>query len=435
MTLVALVLALFVLAYLLFQSGGGYHLHVTLDNASQLVKGNQVEVGGIPIGSVDGISLYDNAQARVDISIDDPKLDPLHDGTRATVRSASLSGVANRYLALAPGPNSAPALPDGGTIPGDDTTSEVDLDQLLNTLNASTLGDLRKLTRNSASAFSGRGDEFGRALADLSPALGQTDQVEQQLLRDEGNFSRFLVESASVVSAVASRRTDLEQLIPSTRATLAAVASRDVALDTLLRRLPGTLRQADSTLVNLRSTLHDVDPAVRELRPSAPLLRQTLDLLEPVAVKGRPVVAQLRRTIGPTGRGSLNGVLAGFGPLERQAVPGFGSAVQTVQDLLPILADARPYTPDVAGGLMNGFGGTTSGYYDANGHYTRISFQSSVYSLENLGSLVPPAPAQPGLTGYRKGVTRRCPGAAAQPAPDASNPFGGEPLCSPGDTP
>ena len=88
----------------------------------------------------------------------------------------------------------------------------------------------------------------------------------------------------------------------------------------------------------------------------------------------------------------------------------------------------------VMAGLANGFGGTTSGYYDANGRYTRISFQSSAYSLDGLASLPGAAPTVPGLTGYRRGLTDRCPGAATQPAPDRSNPIvlG---ACSPGDTP
>src|SRR5438093_1499275 len=51
---------------------------------------------------------------------------------------------------------------------------------------------------------------------------------------------------------------------------------------------------------------------------------------------------------------------------------------------------------------MNGFGGATGGYYDANGHYARISFQSSLYSLTNLGSLGPRPPSEQGLTGDRK---------------------------------
>jgi hypothetical protein len=129
-------------------------------------------------------------------------------------------------------------------------------------------------------------------------------------------------------------------------------------------------------------------------------------------------------------------VLAGVPPLEKRAVPAFDSAVATVNDALPVVNEVRPYVPDLIGGVANGFGGTTAGYYDANGRYTRISFQGSPYSVENFGSLLPTAPAVPGLTGYRKNVTRRCPGAAAQPAPDRSNPWLiGEPLCSPGDSP
>ena len=104
-------------------------------------------------------------------------------------------------------------------------------------------------------------------------------------------------------------------------------------------------------------------------------------------------------------------------------MPAFASAVSTVEDALPVVNEVRPYTPDAVGGLFNGFGGTTSGYYDANGHYTRISFQSNAYSLQGLGSLLPIPQNQPGLTGYRKDITNRCPGAATQSAPDKSNPW------------
>ena len=52
---------------LLFQTGG------------QLVPGNQVLVGGQPIGDVDAIELTDDAQAEVTITVDEP----LHEGTTA----------------------------------------------------------------------------------------------------------------------------------------------------------------------------------------------------------------------------------------------------------------------------------------------------------------------------------------------------------------
>jgi phospholipid/cholesterol/gamma-HCH transport system substrate-binding protein len=134
-------------------------------------------------------------------------------------------------------------------------------------------------------------------------------------------------------------------------------------------------------------------------------------------------VARLRSTINRRGGADLIGVLQRMPALERAALPALDSTSATVSDLLPILADARPYTPDLVGGNFNGFGGSTGGYYDANGHYTRISMQSSVYSLNNLGSLLPTPPALGGITGYKRDIHARCPGSATQPAPDASNPF------------
>ncbi|HEV7845788.1 MAG TPA: MlaD family protein [Thermoleophilaceae bacterium] len=435
MTGAAVVLAAAALAWLLFFSGGSsYEVSLTLDNASQLVEGNQVKVGGVAVGTVDSIALADDGRALVRISIDDEGVTPLHSGSRAAVRSSSLSGVANRYVALTPGPVNGGTIADGGSIPAEDTSAEVDLDQLLNTLDPATLRDLKALVRGGARGLQGRGAKLGRAIETLDPALSQVTAVEQELLRDEETFTRFLVESADVVSAVATRPAQLERLVASGRVTLEELATRDAALDSLLRRAPNTLREANTTLVNLRTTLKDIDPAVIEARPVAPLLAQFLDRLRPVARDARPVVAQLRAAIDHPGSDDLLGVLARVPSLERRAVPAFGSAVSTVNDALPVVKEVRPYTPDVVGGLFNGFGGTTAGYYDANGRYTRISFQSNAYSLQGIGSLIPVPQNAPGLTGYRKGLTRRCPGAATQPAPDGSNPWviG---ACSPEDSP
>ena len=116
-------------------------------------------------------------------------------------------------------------------------------------------------------------------------------------------------------------------------------------------------------------------------------------------------------------------MLDGLVRLSRVAVPAFDSTVKTVEDALPVVREARPYVPDLIGGLINGFGGTTAGYYDANGHYVRISFQGSTATPTGLGTLVPRPPEQQGLTGFRTGVDKRCPGAATQPAEDGSNPF------------
>ena len=90
-------------------------------------------VGGGKIGTIDEIELDDSAQAVVTLKLDDD-FAPLHQGTTATIRATSLSGIANRYVSLQPGPNNSDEIDDGGQIGADDTSAPVDLDTLFNTL-------------------------------------------------------------------------------------------------------------------------------------------------------------------------------------------------------------------------------------------------------------------------------------------------------------
>ena len=72
---------------------------------------------------------------------------PLHAGTTATIRATSLSGIANRYVSLKPGPNSDDEIDDGGQIGADETSAPVDLDALFNTLDAKTRKGLQNVIR------------------------------------------------------------------------------------------------------------------------------------------------------------------------------------------------------------------------------------------------------------------------------------------------
>jgi phospholipid/cholesterol/gamma-HCH transport system substrate-binding protein len=423
-TVATVALAVIVVGVLLFTSGGGYEVTLRLSNASQLVKGDWIEVGGVPIGSVKDISLASNGEAELKVSIDDHRFEPLHEGSRVEVRSASLSGIANRYLALTPGPNNKPEIPDGGQLPASSATAEVDLDEVLNTLDPQTQRDLRESIRGAGSAFAGRGGkQLNAAIDALNPAISQTDATERELLRDEPAFERFLLESADVVGAVASRPDDLKQLVSNARGTLGALASRDSQLDTVLRGLPPTLRNVNTTVANLRGAIGDIRPTIIALKPAAPLVAKFLIKPLPIIRSSIPVLQQLRQTIDSPGNGDLIGVLQQMPPLEKKALPALDSLDKTVTDVLPVVQELRPYTPDAVAGLFNGYGGTTAASYDANGHFARISFEGSVYSTPNLGSLVPRPQSEQGLEGYREGILKRCPGAAAQPAPDKSNPF------------
>src|SRR5690348_2200283 len=154
----AVVIVVAVVATLVLRSSGtNYTVHAVFQNASQIVKGNLVQVAGVPIGKVDSINLTPQGQADLTLHITRSGFAPLHEGTLATVREASLSGVANRYIDLRMPSGAPPAIPDGGTIGTDHTTSAVDLDQLFNTFDPPTRHALSGTIQGFARQYLGNG--------------------------------------------------------------------------------------------------------------------------------------------------------------------------------------------------------------------------------------------------------------------------------------
>src|SRR3954464_3117922 len=108
----ALGVAVVVVAVILLKGGSQHTYQLLFQNAGQLVKDDDVQVGGRRVGSVRKIELTEDNHARITSGVERGFV-PLHQGTRAVVRSTSLSGIANRYVALTPGPNNADKLDDG----------------------------------------------------------------------------------------------------------------------------------------------------------------------------------------------------------------------------------------------------------------------------------------------------------------------------------
>src|SRR6476619_5333213 len=90
----------FLVGFIIFGgASGGYTVKAYFENANQLVKGNQVELDGTPVGSVKSLDITPNGQAVVTLKVKDAYA-PLPAGVHATIRQASQSGIANRYVDL-----------------------------------------------------------------------------------------------------------------------------------------------------------------------------------------------------------------------------------------------------------------------------------------------------------------------------------------------
>ncbi len=431
--ILALVGAAIVVFLLLVGGGNPYTVTAKFENASQLVNGNTVNVAGVQAGSVKKIELADDGQALVEIEVSD-EYAPLPEGTHATIRSQSLSGLANRYvdLALPSGATETTAIDDGGLIDQTDTTSEVDLDQLFASLDERTVGNLKKVIQGFAQSYDGVGAQANKGFYYLSPFLSTSRRVFGELNSDQAALESLIVDTDSLTEALASRSPDIEQLVGNLNLMMSAIGRRETELASAIGQLPDFMRQFNTTAVNLRAALDDVDPLVAASRPVARKLRPFARNLRGFARDSVPTIKALDGIVKRKGAANdlielteLQVPLAeiGVGPVNRNGASRQGALPQSVQALSDgqnELEFFRPYiTEDAITGWFDDF--SHSGFPDAIGGVGRIGTTFNAFSLgaaPGLGTLPYPdllAPLTPAQLQGSLDIKnlRRCPGSNA----------------------
>jgi phospholipid/cholesterol/gamma-HCH transport system substrate-binding protein len=450
--------ALIVLYLLLFGGGGNYQVTAAFENAAQLVKGNNVDIAGAPVGSVSDISLSDDGQAMVTLDISNDAYTPLPDGTHAQIRSQSLSGIANRYVDL-----SLPTHPDGKTISSGgeisqaDTTSEVDLDQLFNTLNKPTVQHLQEVIKGFARSYDGVGAQANRGFYYLNPFLSTSRRVFEELNSDQANLDSLVVDAAGLTSTLDQKSPEISSLVANLNGMLGTIGSEQSSLASAVHQLPDFMRQFDTTAVNLRAALDDVQPLINYTRPVARKLKPFTKRLRGFARDAVPTVQNLNGIIKAPGPANdlieltqLQDPLAqiGVGPVNRNGAsrPGaLPASSDSLRDSLNQVSTLRAYSPELTG-WFDDF--ANSGKADAFGGIGRIAVGLNEFSVgPNL-----PCPSFSDLPVIGTGVCsvlnpanlltslgikqlQRCPGANERGLTDDQLTQGGTVNCDPSMTP
>jgi phospholipid/cholesterol/gamma-HCH transport system substrate-binding protein len=451
--LFGLIGVLVVVVYILTSTGDEYEVTAEFQTAANLTTGNEVVLAGATVGSVKGIELGDDGAAVVTFSVND-EFAPLPRGTIATVRSYSLSGLANRQiqLALPPDGEDAEEIPDGGTMAQSETVSEVDLDQLFNTLDDRTVRNLKKVIRGFEISYDGVGEQANEGFRYLNPFLSTSRKLFGELARDERSLEQLVVDTSRLSGALSERAPDLSQLVGNLDAMMSAIASQSEALGISVAELPGFMREANTTFVNLRATLDDLTPLVEASIPAAERLQPFTATLRNFAVDAVPTVEGLDEVVlSPGPNNDLVELTALQVPLEEAAIGSgapncganpetdygraangdfsegaFGESVCSLRNGLPALAFFRAYSNELVG-WFDGF--SHPGTLDANGGVGRIEATFNTFTPSpttglpfiGVGSLLPESLAA-NLDLITTDYVNKCPGANERPlgavAPD-----------------
>ena len=303
-----------------------YELKAVFANANNLAVSSPVRSAGVMVGEVTKIETKEGSSASiVTMALTDEAL-PIHRDAELKIRPRIfLEG--NFFVDLKPGSAGSPEVDSEGQIPMSQTSSPVQIDQVLGVLQGSAREGAQTLIQGYGDALNGKprpgedrryradpdtvGETAAESLNDsldtAVPALRGVSIVNEALLGTEiHDLSRLIESSGLVASELSEHQESLQDLVTNFNTTMTALAGEADALQTSIRVLPDVLEQGNRAFASLNASFpplrafsREILPGVREtpatVAATFPWITQTRALMSPAELQG--LVSDLRPAI------------------------------------------------------------------------------------------------------------------------------------------
>jgi virulence factor Mce-like protein len=292
----ATVLVVLVAVFLAYNANQGlpfvptYTLKAEMPSAANLVRGNDVRIGGVRVGTVDKIDVQ-RQEDGTSIAVLGLKLErsvsPLPKDSTVIVRPRSALGL--KYVELTRG-SSDEGFEDGDTIPlAQATPAPVEFDEFLNMFDEPTRDAAATNLEGFGDAFAGRGPSINQAIGALRPLLRDIIPVARNLSSRETNLPRFIRALADTARIVAPAAESQAELFVNLDITFAALREVAPFIQESISEGPATLETGIADfpvqrpfLANTEGLFRELQPGARALRTAAPDLADALEIGTPV---------------------------------------------------------------------------------------------------------------------------------------------------------
>jgi ABC-type transporter Mla subunit MlaD len=421
----ATTLVVIVAVFLAYNANNGlpfvptYELKTRVPNAANLVRGNEVRIGGTRIGVIDEIKPINLPDGRsiAELSLKlETVVDPLPVDSRVIVRPRSALGL--KYLEITKG-TAREGFETGATVPLTGAQPEpVEIDEFFSTFDEPTRAAIRSNTNEFGTALAGRGSSLNSALGVLPRVLANLEPVAENLAdprTDLRGFFRGLGQTAAEVAPVAEQQADLFVNLDTTFRALAEVTPE---IQESIETGPAALESAIRGFPVQRVLLANSEGLFRELRPGVAALRRAAPDLADAFEIGTPVLRrsiELNEELKPTFR-SLQAFAED--PMVELGIDGLrrttGILRPTIRDFAPtqtVCNYATLFFRNVASLLSEG---------DANGTFQRFIIVAAPSGPNNEGGpSSEPANGGPASNAPSRATTRQ-----AVPVPAGGPPQG-----------
>ena len=284
---------------------GGRTVTATFATSAQLRPGDKVRTRGVDVGRVDTIALDRGERAAtVRMTVSDDAL-PLYRNASAAIRWRTALG-GSFAIDLDRGDPHSGTLP-GAVIPTSQTSSQVEIDDVLTAVRGAPQAGLKTLIGQTARGLRDpqRLAAALAALADAAPDLrrgvgalrGRRHDDLQALIRTTGATAR----------ALSTPGDEIRDVVEDGALTMRAVAARRADVTATLRAADRDFPQISSDLARLSQTLDRTQPVLDSLRDVSPRVAPAVGVLRPVVDDAGRLLARARpltRALRPAARTS-----------------------------------------------------------------------------------------------------------------------------------
>lgn len=292
------VLVIIVAVFLAYNANNGlpfvstYDLKARVPNADALVKGNDIRIGGVRVGTVRRVVpvQLENGEFAAELTLRlDKSAEPLPVDSTITVRPKSALGL--KFLQITPG-DSEEGFEAGETIPVSSAKPEpVDIDEFFDMFDEETRKSIQKNLAGFGNALAGRGPQLNEAFGALRRAVVSGQPILRKIVEPSTNFAGFwrsLEALAATVAPVAETQATMFVALDRTFAAFARV-SRPYIQETI-EKGPETLDEVNADLPAVRPFLRNSARFFTALRPGVKALAETSPIIADSLHAGIPVL-------------------------------------------------------------------------------------------------------------------------------------------------
>jgi phospholipid/cholesterol/gamma-HCH transport system substrate-binding protein len=244
-----------------------YTVEAELQTAQGVIpgQGQLVEVAGVIVGRVSGVREEDG-RAVLEIHLQRGEVELFRD---ATILMRPRTLLKDMILQVTPGTAAAGELREGDRIPVSRTLPDVNLDELLSSLDGDTRAALVSLAQGAGQGLEGQGRRLSNVFRRFDPTMRLVRQLSDELVGRRQEIRRVVTNFSRISGALARQRPELTSFVDSSNSVLGALAEEQAGVRATLRELPATLRDLEAASAATAPVARSLGSASRRLLPGA----------------------------------------------------------------------------------------------------------------------------------------------------------------------